>query len=506
MRALTMTDKYNIKRLREKKELSYREIMRETGHSFRTVKKYADETDWNKESVGAADMDPSRYPVLGPVKPLIDAILEEDRHVPKKQRHTAKRIFDVLCEQHGFEGSYSTIKKYVRERKQEMGTQTDAGYLPLAQIPGTAQVDFGEISYLDTQEVQHKAYLLVMTFPYSNKGYAQVLPAQNQECFLEGLKGFFEHIGGVPTAIRLDNLSPAVSKVLVGREREMTDGFARFAAHYNFEPQFCAPAAGNEKGSVENKVGYIRRNRFSGLIHIDSFAETNRQLLEWCEHDAQRIHYSKGKPINTLWEEDERELLRLPEVPLEIFRYESMILNKYGWATFETNRYGLDPGLNGAVVQAKIWYDRLEFFHDHQLIGTYSRVYGRRQESLNPAVYLKALTAKPNAVAETRFFEAFPEGWKTVLADSRGQDRRNALKLLRDMAAVSSLDTCEEALQMAADNNCRDLDSIRHCFEIITRRELYPEPLETNFSIPAAIPVNTQLQHYDRLSGGRPNV
>lgn len=502
MRVLTMTDKYNIKQLREKKDLSYREIMKETGHSFRTVKKYADETDWNKKNPEVQEINWSRFPVLGPVRPIIDAILEEDRHVSKKQRHTAKRIFDILCDEHGFKGSYSTVKKYVRERKQEMGVRSEAGYLPLTQIPGTAQADFGEISYLDSQETQHKAYLLVMSFPHSNKGYAQVLPSQNQECFLEGMKRLFEYIGGVPTAIRFDNLRPAVKKVLTGRERQLTDDFARFAAHYNFEAQFCSPAAGNEKGSVENKVGYIRRNVFSGLVHIHSFEETNKQLLEWCEQDAERTHYCKEKLISELWDEDEHELLRLPEVPLEIFRCESMVLNKYGWATFETNKYGLDPALNGAVVQAKIWYDRIEFYYDRRQIGSYSRLYERRKECFDPAVYLKALIQKPNAAADTRFFHAFPIGWKNLLGNSRGQDRRDAIRLLSDMAEASSLDTCEEALQMAAANNRSDLSSIRQCFEMITRLELYPEPLQTTVAVPIPTPTEADLQYYDNLTGG----
>lgn len=502
MRTLTMTDKYNIKSLREKKEYSYSEIMKETGHSYRTVKKYADMTDWNVERPDAARMMLTRYPVLGPVKAVIDGILEKDRTVPMKQRHTAVKIHEILCREHGFTGSYSTVKKYVREKKKELGTHTDAGYLPLKQIPGTAQVDFGEIVYLDSQGTQHKAYLLVMSFPYSNKGYAQLLPAQNQECFFEGMKRIFMRIGGVPRAIRFDNLSAAVRKVLTGREREVTDGFKWFAAHYNFEAQFCAPAAGNEKGSVENKVGYIRRNVFAGLPHIDSFEEFNQYLFEWCEQDAQRQHYCKGQSISTLWEEDERCLLCLPDTPLEIFRYESMIPNKYGWAVFETNKYGLEPKLSGCMVQAKIWYDHIDFFHDHRKIASYPRSYGRRTECLDPALYLESLVRKPNAVTETRVYDSFPGGWRQLFAESTGAERRSALELLRDMTAVSSLEICEEALQMAAANGRRDADSIRQCFERITRQELYPSPLPIHACAQLAKPDAAGLARYDGLTGG----
>lgn len=110
-----------------------------------------------------------------------------------------------------------------------------------------------------------------MSFPYSDKAYAQVFPSQNQECLLIGMRRIFEYIGGVPARIRFDNMSTAVAQVLEGTERKLTDGFTRFMLHYRFQADFCNPASGNEKGNVENKVGYIRRNALVPIPTIISF-------------------------------------------------------------------------------------------------------------------------------------------------------------------------------------------------------------------------------------------
>ena len=163
------------------------------------------------------------------------------------------------------------------------------GYLPLAQPAGEGQVDFGENLYYDAQGRERKGYELVVSFPRSNKGYTQFFPSQSQECLLEGLERVFEHIGGVPPRLKFDNLSTAVVQVLENGERVLTEGFTRFMLHYRFRAEFCNPAAGNEKGNVENKVGYSRRNAFVPVPTVTSFEEFNEWLWEWCEQDAQRL-------------------------------------------------------------------------------------------------------------------------------------------------------------------------------------------------------------------------
>lgn len=171
----------------------------------------------------------------------------------------------------------------------------------------------------------------------------------------------------------------------------------------------CNPASGNEKGNVENKVGYSRRNAFVPVPTITSFEAFNQWLWKWCEKDAQRLHYKYKIPIQELWAADQRSLLNLPEHPFPIFRYEAVTVNKYGFATVDTNRYGLSPLLSGRVVQAKIFFDHVEFYYDHKPVGKYVRSYGREQELCDWTQYVGALLRKPGGVEHTRFFQQMPQ-------------------------------------------------------------------------------------------------
>ena len=398
---LRMAQVNNIKDLYENEDLSLREISRKTGHSFKTVQKYAYQLDWSEDNL--PDTEPTSYPVLGDFIPVIDEWLEADRKIPRKQRHTVWRIFCRLRDEHGFGGSYSSVKKYVRKKRFVMNSK-NSGYLPLEHTLGSGQVDFGKHLYYDGAGQEQDGYALTISFPNSNKGYTQTFPSQNQECLLTGMKRIFEHIGGVPPVLRFDNMSTAVVQVLKGTDRILTDGFTRFMMHYRFRAEFCNPASGNEKGNVENKVGYSRRNAFVPVPTIISFDDFNESLWDWCEKDAQRPHYKKKLLIEELWEDDKASLLCLPEYPFSVFRYSALTVNKNGFVTIETNKYGLSPALAGETVQAKIFFDHVEFFHDHHPVGHFRRSYKTNDEVFDWTQYVSVLCKKPGAIEHTRFF------------------------------------------------------------------------------------------------------
>ena len=373
--------------------------------------------------------------------------------------------------------------------------------MQLAQPCGHGQVDFGESLYYDAQGKERKGYALTVSFPQSNKGYTQFFPSQNQECLLEGLKRVFERIGGVPLRLRFDNLSTAVAKVLEGGERELTEGFRRFMLHYRFRADFCNPASGNEKGNVENKVGYSRRNAFVPVPTVTSFEAFNEWLWDWCEKDSQRLHYKYKIPIQELWEADRESLLKLPEYPFPVFRYEALSVNKYGFAVIDTNKYGLAPTLAGKTVQAKIFFDHVEFYYDHHPVGRYRRSYGRDEELYDWTQYVGTLLKKPGAVEHTRFFKQLPQQWQELLAQSRGQERKGALRLLDEIVRDGNAPLCEDALSMAAENGRTDPDSIRQCYYMIAKKEFRPKPLELRASTPK-LRYDPNLTAYDGLTGG----
>lgn len=240
------------------KGLSYAEISRVTGHDVKTVRKYIQMKNFNPQNPRPARKRGSK---LDKYKKKIDEWLEEDKEARRKQRHTALRVFNRLIELYGqdFDCSYRLVAGYVAEKKRSLYSQESQFFMPLVHIPGEAQVDFGEAEFYEKNELTTGHYLN-LSFPHSNAGYLQLFKGENLQCLVEGLINIFAHIGGVPIRLWFDNLSPVVNKILRNHGRDLTDAFLRFKNHYGFVAAFCNPGKGNEKGNVENKVGYHRRN------------------------------------------------------------------------------------------------------------------------------------------------------------------------------------------------------------------------------------------------------
>lgn len=206
-------------------------------------------------------------------------------------------------------------------------------------------------------------------------------------------------------------------------------------------------------------------------------------------------------PIQELWREEQDSLLALPEYPFPVFRYESMAVNKYGFAVIDTNKYGLAPSLYGETVQAKIFYDHVEFFHDHQLVGKYRRSYGSNEEIYDWTQYVSTLCKKPGAIEHTRFFHQMPQPWQQHLEQSRGKDRKNALQLLQEIVRDGNAALCNDVLELAGVNGRTDADSMRQCYYMIAKKEYRPEPLKMIPNAPA-LNYNPNLSAYDGLMVG----
>jgi len=487
-----------IKHLYENEEKSLREIARITNSSFQTVQKYAYQTNWNAEHLPSTE--PKRYPILGDHIPTINEWLEEDTRQPRKQRHTMTRIFNRLQKEYGFTGSYSSVKKYVRKKKYLMKEAT-AGYLPLSQQMAHAQIDFGVFKYYDEIGNDGTAYALTISFPYSNMAFTQVFKSQNQECLLEGMKRIFNHIGGVAIRIKADNMTTAVAHILKGSNRELADGFKRFMLHYRFGADFCNPASGNEKGNVENKVGYSRRNFFVPIPRIEDFEKYNDRLWGLCEEDGERNHYKHKIPVRDLWEEERSCLSILPEYEYQVSRYESVRINKYGYVTVDTNKYGISPELSGQTAEIKIFFDIVEIYYDHNLLKVYKRDYGKNQEIMDWTQYLNTLNKKPGAVEHTRFFNQLPKLWQEHLKNTDGKERKTALMLLMEIVTDGNASLCDEAMALAGKCGRSDTESIRQCYYKISKTEYHPKPLMFSNSAPV-LNYNPNLSDYDCLMRG----
>lgn len=499
---LAMDDVYNIIRQSRWEGLSARAIANLTGHSLKTVLKYIHMTDFSDFRL--PKIHARRFVSLEGFTETIDAWMNEDLTVSRKQRHTKKRVFERLRDEKGYTGSYTTVKGYMRRKEEEqrfIERLAGDGALPLAHPKGWGQVDFGEFVYKDGQGKERKAHTLIVCFPYSNKAFAQLVPAQNLECFLEAMKRIFMYIGAVPRRLLFDNLKPAVSEIKKDGQRSLTQDFAKFVLHYGFEPAFCNPDSGNEKGSVEAKVKYIRSNALVPVPTITDFDKKNAELLEWCEKDAQRAHYKDERLIEDLWREEAGALLPLPVKDFPICHVEFLTVDKYGFVTYRRNKYGLPPRLHGREVMAKAFYDRIVFIYEDRKLAEYPRSYGKNEEVSDWAQYLDTLFKKPRGFEEARFYDSVPPPVRHFVTGLKGKERKLAFVLLREMVGDGHRDLCEKAVEMAAQKGRVDVDSVRQCYCVLANKSPLPEPLTLESALPS-LNFRPNLASYDALTAG----
>ena len=215
------------------------------------------------------------------------------------------------------------------------------------------------------------------------------------------------------------------------------------------------------------------------------------------------MHYIRKVSIQELWEEERSKLLELPAYDFPVFRYTTLTVGKSGFTAIDTNRYGLSPTLAGETVQAKIFFDHVEFFHDHIPVGQFKRSYGSNEEIYDWTQYVTTLCRKPGAIEHTRFFHQIPDSWQSFLSQSQGKERKSALQLLHEIVSDGNAELCEDALALAGENGRTDADSIRQCYYLIAKKERRPLPLK----LPTpALNYNPSLSVYDGLMGGDEHV
>lgn len=263
-------------RILDAQGVSWREIARRLGVSRDTVRKYATMEDCSPKPA----VRKGRRSLIDAYSGTVDSWLFADRLMPRKQRHTARRVYARLVEEEGFEGSYSSVQRYVKRWREEHRSDGD-GYLELDWSAGVMQVDFGEaVATIGGGDV--KVHCLVATFPHSNMRYVAAMPGENAECVCEGLAQIFDHIGMVPRVLVLDNATGAGHRVAWNKVT-VVRVFAMFCDHYRLETRFCNPYSGNEKGSVENAVGFLRRNLMVPKPNAESHRQLTRHLLSRCD-------------------------------------------------------------------------------------------------------------------------------------------------------------------------------------------------------------------------------
>jgi len=497
---LKMTEINNIRNLYFEEGKNITEINRITGKDRKTIKQYIEKEDWNKPK--ESEKIEKSFPKLNPYKAEIDTWLTDDKKAKKKQRHTAKRVFTRLVEKYhdGFDCSYRTVAGYFAVRKKEIFSG-EQGAIPLEHNAGEAQCDFGDAEYYENGKLYAGKYLN-LSFPHSNKGYFQLYKGENQECLFEGLISMFEQTGGVPTKIWFDNTSTIVTKVLKNGGRDLTDVFLKFKAHYRFEAVFCNPNSGHEKGNVEGKVGYHRRNMLVPIPRFTSLESFNEELLEKCEKDAMREHYRKNFTIEKLFEADKSELLSLPGTRLDVSKYITVKTNKYGrfYLGNGLHEYSISPKYSLDNVRVKITANEVIPLDDSlREIVRHERVYGNyKQQSMKWLPYLKQLSRRPGALKYTGIYQLLPQPMNTYLERCDKSSIGKVLQMIATLTELNGFESAVKTVDNALDYEVTDTDSLLNLHNRIHGKFIELPSILLPKNIPVMAGIYTDLGIYDQ--------
>jgi transposase len=424
--------------------LSPSEIARKLSVDWKTVVKYMQQENYSPKPPVVRCTESK----LDPWKPVVDGWLEEDRKVRYKQRHTAKRIFDRLKEEHPeFTGSYPIVQRYVKSVR-EAKKQT-AGFLELVWPPGEAQVDFGEADF-DTPagRIPHK--YLCTSFPHSNGGLSQVFGGETAECVCQGLQDIFEYIGGVPTRLIFDNATGVGRRI--GEQIRLTELFRRFKAHHGFELSFCNPASGHEKGNVERKVGYVRSNLFVPVPYVDDLPIFNRRLLEQGQKLMQKPHYKKQLAEEELFSVDRAALLPLPRQRFNVCRYEYVRADGYGKVCLDGKHYySTMPEWAGQTVLLGIRAHTIDILRtDGSLLVSHPRSFSsERSDHLDHSTSLALLLKNAGAWRNSGIRSTVSEPLRQLLDEQTRSELRKSLQLLSTLSDRYGFDTAVQAMEEA---------------------------------------------------------
>ena len=452
------------------------------------------------------------------LREIVDGWLTEDRHAPRKQRHTAKRVFDRLRREEGYTGAASTVRKYVGRRKRELGLSGKA-YVPLTHEPGQeAEVDWYEAE-VDFPWGRQTMQLFEMRACFSGREFHMAFPRQTQRAFLEGLAAALAYFGGVFVVIRFDNLSSAVSKVLRGRRRKETDRFVALHSHYLFEPEFCRPGleGAPEKGGVEGGVGRFRRNHLVPVPSFESLDDLNGQLLEHCARDDQRRIDGRRQTINEDWTTEREHLRPLPQEPFPTAEVGSSEVDSKGRICLRTNRYSVPISLAGLSVEHRLGATRLELVHGGKVVAQHERLQGKHEQRLELDHYLELLWYKPGALSRSiplrqarergHWPEVYDELWNLLrlrYGDSEGTKHLLEVLLMHRDAEAEEVHT---AVALALEYGCHDSGAIAVLLRQLQATEPEAAPLIDLGTLSRyERPANRDFGEYDQLTSLSPTT
>ena len=405
---------------------------------------------------------PACRPKLDPYVGIIDQILESDQSVPKKQRHTVKRIFERLRDEYGFSGKYTIVKDYVQNKKLGMKEM----FVPLVHPPGHAQADFGE-ALVDIGGVRIKAHFLVMDLPYCDAYFVKAYPGETTEAFCDGHNCAFAFFGGVPQEILYDNTKIAVAKILGDGKRKLTRVFTELLSHYLFDTRFGRVGKGNDKGKVEGLVGYIRRNHLVPIPSFESFDALNVYLEEQCKKRFDVRLKGRNETVGEMLEEERSTFLALPHSPYDASDKQVCRVSSQSLVRYKTNDYSVPVAYGHREVLIRGYVHEVVISCADKVIARHRRSYDKADFVFDPLHYLSLIERKVGALDQAAPLAGWnlPQQFGTLhrLLEVRmgKKGKREYVQVLRLMETFSQ-DDVHKAVRDALRLGTIGFDAVKH--------------------------------------------
>ena len=447
---------------------------------------------------------PPHRPKLDPYTPVIDQILQSDQDRPKKQRHTAKRIFERLKEEHGFGGQYTIVKDYVRKHK----LSTREMFVPLVHPPGHGQADFGEAQVIIDGALR-KAHYLVVDLPCSDAYYVKAYPAETTEAFCDGHNWAFSFFGAVPQTMLYDNTKLAVARILGDGRRKLTRVFSEVLSHYLFDTRFGRPGKGNDKGKVESLVGYVRRNLFVPLPSFESFDALNAYLDIQCRKRLEQRAEGHTLTIGERLEQEREAMLQLPQASYDASDKRAGRVSSLSLVRYKANDYSVPVAYGHREVLIRGYVHQVVISCGEKVIARHRRSYEKGDFVYDPIHYLPLLERKVGALDQAAPLAGWelPREFDTLrrLLESRMSKRgkREYVQVLRLMETFSQQEV-HQGITDALRLGTIGFDAVKHL--LLCRIEHRPPRLDlTDYPfLPRARVEITPVSAYMSLLGGRP--
>jgi transposase len=444
-----------------------RQLARQFGHHRKTIRKIlaGEEPRYRREKDSAS-------PVMDNVAGLLRKWMEEDLEIPKKQRHTARRMYTRLVEETGFSGAESTVRRWVRECKADLGYGREEAVIPLSpEVAREAEVDWGR-AWVVMKGQKREVKLFCLRSRYSGKMFVRAYAWERQEMFFDGHVVAFEYFGGVFPVLVYDNLTVAVHTVLRGKRRREQERFVSFRSYYTYEARYCTPGKGNEKGGVEGALGYARRNFLVPLPRVESFEELNRRLLERClEHSEKRLEGREDRrTIQERHEEERGRLLPLPEKSFENLKVLPVRISRYQTAQVDRNRYSVPTAYVGRKLWAHVGCWAVSLYEGNRKVAEHLRVFGNSKWQIDPLHYLGVIGERVGAFDSARAICQWRPSWPRCYEEMLGKlmsrqgdnkGKREFVRILQLHGGYSS-QKVEEAVEETVACGAFSYDAVKH--------------------------------------------